>query len=156
VLAVSSFFLQRFWSAVNQHYVHFYNFERPNQAVTCNNQPPRVKFPETPLLPSVPQTIDPDRWILELEGKTYKRRLDSSGRFHLGNQTYYVSKKLRGRSVVVWVNGGQHELEILVGGQPVKKLPIKGLKKKEMKFTEFLETMSHELEFFYLRGICAF
>jgi hypothetical protein len=129
---------------VNQRYVHFYNFERPNQAVTCNNQPPRVKFPETPLLPPVPQIIDPDRWILELDGKNYMRRLDPSGRFHLGNQTYYVSKKLRGRSVVVWVNGSQHELEILIGGQLVKKLPIKGLKKKEMKFTEYLEMMSHE------------
>lgn len=112
--------------------------------MTCGNQPPRVKFPQTPLLPPVRQTIDPDRWILELDGTSYKRRLNPSGRFQLGNQTYYVSKKPRGRSVVVWVNGGQHELEILIGGQLVKKLPIKGLKKKEMKFTEYLEMMSHE------------
>ena len=44
---------------VNQRYVRFYNLERPNQAITCGNQPPRVKFPDRFALSSVPQTIDP-------------------------------------------------------------------------------------------------
>ena len=78
---------------VNQHYVHFYNFERPNQAMTCGNQPPRVKFPERPCLPPVPDTINTDRWLLAQSGKTYKRKLNSDGYFQLGNQTYYVQQK---------------------------------------------------------------
>jgi hypothetical protein len=56
---------------VNQRYVRFYNFERPNQAITCGNQPPRVKFPDAPALPPVPEIIDPDRWLLTLTGRTY-------------------------------------------------------------------------------------
>lgn len=73
---------------VNQRYVRFYNFERPNQAITCGNQPPRVKFPGMPFLTPVPSIIDPDRWLLALTGKTYKRKLDRNGCFQLGNQTY--------------------------------------------------------------------
>lgn len=78
---------------INRPYVHFYNFERPNQAITCGNQPPRMKFPHPPLLSPVPRTINPDHWLLALTGKTYKRRLDQNGCFQLGNQTYYVQKK---------------------------------------------------------------
>ena len=62
---------------VNQRYVRFYNFERPNQAITCGNQPPRAKFPDMPSLTPVPQTFDPNRWLSALTGKTYKRKLDS-------------------------------------------------------------------------------
>jgi hypothetical protein len=40
-----------------------YNQERPNQARSCGNQPPRVAFPAFPTLPAVPQTVDPDRWL---------------------------------------------------------------------------------------------
>lgn len=81
---------------VNQRYVHFYNFERPNQTIPCANQPPLVKFPQTPNLSAVPSTIDPDRWVLTLTGKTYQRKLDRNGCFQLGNQTYYIQKKLQG------------------------------------------------------------
>ncbi|MBK8419222.1 MAG: transposase [Anaerolineales bacterium] len=42
---------------VNKHYVQFYNFERPNQAITCGNQPPHVKFPEKPDLTPVPKPL---------------------------------------------------------------------------------------------------
>ncbi len=62
---------------ITRPYVHFYNFERPNQALTFTygNQPPRVKFRHPPHLSPVPETIDPDRWLLTLTGKTYKRRM---------------------------------------------------------------------------------
>lgn len=129
---------------VNQRYVQFYNFERPNQAMTCGNQPPRVKFPELPQLSPVPQTIDPDRWVVALTGKTYKRKLDGKGCFQLGNQTYYVQKKLRGHSVIVWVDGGRRELAIFANQQLIKKLPIKGLQNRIMNFPEYLELMCKE------------
>jgi hypothetical protein len=48
---------------INRSYVHFKNFERPNQAITCGNQAPRVKFPKTPLLSPVPQSIDPGQTV---------------------------------------------------------------------------------------------
>jgi len=129
---------------VNQRYVHFYNFERPNQAVTCGNQPPLVKFPHTPNLLPLPQTIDPDRWVLALTGKTYKRKLDGKGCFQLGNQTYYVQQKRHGQSVIVWVDGRQRTLAVFANRQLIRQLPIKGLQNHTMKFPEYLELMCKE------------
>jgi hypothetical protein len=129
---------------INRPYVHFYNYERPNQAVTCGNQPPLVKFPNSPNLSPVPQTIDPDRWLLALSSKTYKRRLDRNGCFQLGNQTYYVQKKLHGHYVIVWVDGQRRELAIFADRQLVKKLPIKGMHNRLMNFPDYLELMCNE------------
>ena len=130
---------------VNQRYVRFYNLERPNQAITCGNQPPRVKFPDMPSLSSVPQTIDPDRWLSTLTGRTYKRRLDRKGCFQLGNQTYYVKQNLRGQMVLIWVDGQNQKLNVYVANQIlVKVLPIKGLQNRRMNFQEYLDVMCRE------------
>ena len=129
---------------VNQRYVHFYNFERPNQAITCGNQPPRTKFPARPCLPPVPHTVDPDRWLLAQSGKTYRRKLDSKGCFQLGNQTYYVKQNRHGQVVVVWVDGKQKTLHVFAGQVLVKSLPIKGLQNRLMNFQEYLELMCKE------------
>lgn len=40
---------------------YYYNYQRPNQARSCGNQPPRLVFPSLPALPPVPEMIDPDR-----------------------------------------------------------------------------------------------
>jgi hypothetical protein len=130
---------------VNQRYVYFYNFERPNQAITCGNQPPRVKFPDSPSLLPVPEIIDPDRWLSTLTGRTYKRRLDRKGCFQLGNQTYYVKQQLRGQIVLIWVDGQKKQLNVYVSnGKLVKTLPIKGLQNRKMNFQEYLDLMCKE------------
>ena len=131
---------------VNQPYVHFYNYERPNQAITCANQPPLVKFPHPPALSPVPVTIDPDRWLLQQTGKTYTRRLGRDGCFQLGNQTYYVQQQLHGRSVTIWVDGRQRELGIFIDGKVIKKLPIKGLLNRMMAFDAFVDWMAKEAD----------
>jgi len=131
---------------VNQPYVHFYNYERPNQAITCGNQPPLIKFSNPPALSPLPQTVDPDRWLLQQTGKTYTRKLGRDGCFQLGNQTYYVQQKLRGRSVTLWVDGQQRQLGILLDGKAIKKLPIKGLQHRRMTFNEFVDWMAKEAD----------
>jgi len=131
---------------VNQPYVHFYNYERPNQAITCGNQPPLIKFSNPPGLSPLPQTVDPDRWLLQQTGKTYTRKLGRDGCFQLGNQTYYVQQKLRGRSVTLWVDGQQRQLGILLDGKAIKKLPIKGLQHRRMTFNEFVDWMAKEAD----------
>ena len=132
--------------ASNTPYVHFYNYERPNQAITCGNQPPLVKFPNPPQLSPVPDTVDPDRWVLALTGKIFKRRLNPNGSFQLGNQSYYVSKKLHGRYATIQVNGQDRELTVSVDRQPVKQLSIKGLQNRMMTFVEFVDWMAKEAQ----------
>jgi len=129
---------------VNKHYVQFYNFERPNQAITCGNQPPHVKFPEMPNLTPVPETVDPDRWLMAQTGKTYKRKVDSKGCFQLGNQTYYVQQSRRGQVVVIWVDGQKRTLNVYKDKVVIKTLPIKGLQNCTMRFREYLDLMCKE------------
>ena len=129
---------------VNPRYVHFYNFERPNQALTCGTQPPRIKFPEKPCLPPVPHTVNPDRWLLAQSGKNYKRKLDSKGCFQLGNQTYSVKQNRRGQVVVIWVDGKQKSLHVFANRALIKSLPIKGLQNCLMNFQEYLDLMCKE------------
>jgi hypothetical protein len=100
-----------------------------------------VKFPNPPPLSPIPNTVDPDRWLLLQTGKTYTRRLDRNGTFQLGNQTYYVQQKLHGRSVTIWVDGRKKELDIFVGRRAFKKIPIKGLQNRLMDFPDYLELM---------------
>ena len=129
---------------VNDRYVRFYNYERPNQAITCGNQPPYVKFPEKPVLPAVPANIDPDRWLLSLSGKSYKRKLDSKGCFQLGNQTYYVQQSRHGQTVVIWVDGQKRRLNVVANRTQIKSLAIKGLQNRSMKFDEYLDLTCKE------------
>ena len=129
---------------VNLKYTRFYNLERPNQARTCGNQPPLVKFPEQPALTPVPETIDPERWLSTQTGKTYKRRLDRKGCFQLGNQTYYVQKKLRGQTVLIWVDGQKRTLHAYANKSLVKSLPVKGLQNRMMNFQKYIDLMCKE------------
>ena len=128
----------------NQRYVRFYNYERPNQAITCGNQPPLVKFPTPPNLTPVSQTIDPDRWLLALTGKTYKRKLDAKGCFKLGNQIYYVRQSQRGQTILVWVDGNKRMLNVFADKTLIKSLPIKGLINHPMSFQSYLELICKE------------
>jgi transposase InsO family protein len=47
------------------------NVERPNQAITCGNRPPRVAFPILPTRPAVPAFVDPDGWMRAAHGERY-------------------------------------------------------------------------------------
>jgi len=138
----------------NQRYVRFYNYESPNQAITYGNQPPRAKFPDSPSLPPVPQTIDPDRWLLALTGKTYKRKLDSTGSFQLGNQTYYVQQHYRGQMVLIWVDGKKRILNVFAKKALIKSLSIKGLINHPMNFQEYLDTICKEAISMWQRTQC--
>jgi len=101
---------------------------------------------DPPVLSPVPQTVDPDRWVLQQTGKTYTRRLGRDGCFQLGNQTYYVQQKLRGRFVTLWVDGQKRELGIFLAGTLIKQLPVKGLPNRRMAFEEFVDWMAKEAD----------
>src|SRR5512135_2503992 len=60
-----------------ERFLSHYNTERPNQARSCGNQPPRVACPTFPMLPAVPETIDPDRWLERLNGQAFVRKVQS-------------------------------------------------------------------------------
>ena len=129
---------------VNQEYVQHYNHERPSQALTCDNQPPRVAHPDEMQLPSLPEQVNPDAWLRKIHSKRYKRRIDYSGRVQIGKQKYYVQKKLKGRYVVLWVDAKNEEFAVELNKKFIKRIPIKGLYRQKMPYSEFLEMARKE------------
>jgi hypothetical protein len=95
-------------------------------------------------LSPVPETIDPDRWLSTLTGKTYKRKLDTKGCFQLGNQIYYVQQARHGQMIVLWVDGQKRTLNVYASETLIKSIPIKGLQNRMMKFHEYLDLICKE------------
>ncbi len=82
---------------VTEVFLTHYNGERPNQARSCGNQPPRVACPAFPTLPSVPETVDPDRWLVQMQKRAFARTIRAGGDLTINHQDYYVSRKLAGK-----------------------------------------------------------
>jgi hypothetical protein len=129
---------------VNQAYAYHYNYERPSQAITCQNQPPRVAFPYSLDLPRLPALVDPDAWVSKLHGRCYTRRINSNGQVQIGKQSYYINKKLSGRYVVLRIDGQKRHFVVEHKRQALKYLPIKGLFNQKMPFHDYLNVIREE------------
>ncbi|MBI5958564.1 MAG: integrase, partial [Chloroflexi bacterium] len=130
--------------AVTQIYIHHYNWERPNQAITCNNQPPRLAFPDLPSLPALPDQVDPDHWLAAVHGRRYQRRITSNGTIKIDNRAYYVKRDFRGQSVTILVDAAAHELVVEYHKRPIKRLPIRGLYNEPLDFETYYEAIRKE------------
>ena len=56
-------------------YRQFYNHDRANQSLACDNRPPYEAFPDLPALPCIPEMIDPDAWLEHYHRHIFKRRV---------------------------------------------------------------------------------
>lgn len=81
---------------ITAHFQHFSNAERPHQGVSCGTLPPRVAFPVLPVLPAVPQHVDPDQWLRQFHGQCYTRKIKHTGSVAIADTAYYIRHALRG------------------------------------------------------------
>ena len=121
-----------------------YNRERPNQARSCGNHPPRVACPAFPKLPAVPETVDPDRWLVQIDKHAFARTIRAGGDLSINHQDYYVSRGLAGQRVTCWVNAAGKCFDIWQPGGRIKSVPIKGLHGQAMPFEEYVVLMKRE------------
>ena len=131
-------------SEVTEAYFSHYHDDRPNQARSCGNQPPRVACPKFPRLPAVPQMVDPDRWLLAVDKRAFARTISISGHLTINHQDYYVSRKLAGQRGACWVNAAQKRFDIWQPGRQIKSIPIKGLHGKIIPFEEYVALMTQQ------------
>ncbi len=129
---------------VTEAFLTHYNSERPNQARSCGNQPPRVACSAFPTLPPVPQIVDPDRWLLQVNKQTFARTIRASGSLTINRQDYYVSRRLAGQRVTCWVNAAARQFDIWQPGVLIKSIPIKGLHGQSMPFEDYVTLMKRE------------
>jgi hypothetical protein len=126
--------------------------ERPNQAVSCHNQPPAVAFPDLPPLPSLPATVDPDRWLDVLHGQRYVRKVQPNGSVQIHTSTYYIDQARRGQYVSLRIDAAQRRLVVEEGDQVLKTLPIKGLVGERLALEDYLEHLCAEARSAMLMG----
>jgi hypothetical protein len=118
--------------------MHHYNLERPNQALSCGNKPPRTAFPDLPTLPSIPEQVDPTSWLQRLHMRPFARRMRPNGTIQLDNHVYYVKQSLAGQLVTVKVDAATRELLIEHHFTLLKRVPLQGILTHSVAFDEFL------------------
>jgi hypothetical protein len=129
---------------MNLNFHHHYNYERPNQALSCGNQPPRRAFPNLPTLPSLPDTVDPDRWLDDYDGQLFKRRVAANGTVRLDKHRYYIRRELRGRYVLLQIDAPNRQLQVLLNHEVIKTIPLKGLYQQPLPWPDYLRLIRAE------------
>jgi hypothetical protein len=129
---------------MNHDYRHHYNYQRPNQARSCGNQPPRQAVPDLPPLPPVPEIVDPTRWLEALHGQTFKRRVDAAGTIRLDKHRYYISRDRHKQTVLLQIDASQRQVNVLVEGEVIKTLPLKGLTQQPLPFDDYVRLIQAE------------
>jgi Integrase core domain len=119
-------------------------FQRPNQALSCGNMPPRTAFPTLPQLPAVPYRVDPDAWLSSLEGLHLERKVDRTGCVKLDLKHYYVSSKLKDHRVTLQVDASERRLQVYREAHLLKSVPLKGLVGQSLSFERFVELMAQQ------------
>ena len=122
----------------------FYNTERANQALSCQNRPPQVAFPDLSPLPSLPEQVDPDGWLLAYHGRLFRRRVAANGVVLVDRYRYFVGKPYAGQRIALRLDAHQHVLQVIHQGRLVKTLPLKGLFNEKLSFQAYLQAMLEE------------
>ena len=120
-----------------QAFATHYTTERPNQALSCGNQPPRVAFPDLPRLPALPIIVDPDAWLTHVHRQHFIRKVRQNGTVRLAERSYYIHMNMIGQYVDLCVDAHQQVFVVWHRQQILKQLPIKGLHKTLLPFEQF-------------------
>ena len=127
--------------AVTADFVRQYNEQRPNQARSCGNRPPRTAFPELPSRPALPATVDPDAWLRTIDGRSFARKVRHDGTVTLDGDRYYVGQKLVGQPVVLRVRAADHTLDVLHRQQVLRQVRLKGLREAALPLDDYVALM---------------
>jgi hypothetical protein len=141
--------------AVTAAFLTHYNWVRPNQARTCRNVPPRVAYPALPTLPQLPEGVDPDRWLDDVDGQAFARSVQPNGNGLVDLRPYSIRQALAGRQVVLVVRAAERVFDVWLGRARLKAVPIKGLYGQRLPFEQYAERMQEEARSDYRRWLYA-
>lgn len=130
--------------ACTEAYHQHYNHERPSQALSCQNQPPREAFPDAHTCRCLPERVDPDRWLFGAAKRLYKRRVNANGSIQIGGYRYYISKALARQQVALRIQPAEKEFQVFQEQKLVKTIPIKGLCHGEMPLADYVKLICRQ------------
>ena len=126
---------------VTAAFAQHYNWSRPHQGRSCGNRPPRVAFATLPELPTVPDLVDPDRWLQVRDGLHLVRKVRRDGSVRVDLKSYYVGRALAGQHVALHLSAAKRALLVVHERRVIKTLPLKGLTGKPLRFEAFVQLM---------------
>ena len=126
---------------VTAAFAQHYNWSRPHQGRSCGNRPPRVAFATLPELPTVPDLVDPDRWLQVRDGLHLVRKVRRDGTVRVDLKSYYVSRALAGQHVSLHLSAAKRAWLVVHEQQVLKTLPLKGLTGQVVRFEAFVQLM---------------
>jgi hypothetical protein len=103
-----------------------------------------VACPAFPTLPPVPQTVDPDRWLLQMNKRAFARTIRADGKLTINHHDYYVGRNLAGQRVTCSLNAAEKCFDIWQPQGRIKSAPIKGLYGQTIPFEEYVALMKGE------------
>jgi hypothetical protein len=126
---------------VTEEFQKHYNEERPHQGRSCCNRPPAVAHPVLPKRPTLPETVDPDRWLQALDGRWYPRRVKRDGCIQVDGTSYYIKQALAAHRIMLRLNATTRCFDVFLGESFVKSVPIKGLRGELMALEVYIDLM---------------
>jgi hypothetical protein len=80
-----------------EEFLQHYNHQRPHQGTACGNRPPQTAFPNLPVLPPVPDRVNPDRWLETIGGQAFAQKVGGDFSVDVDEEPYYISQALAGQ-----------------------------------------------------------
>lgn len=131
--------------AALEAFPHYHYTERIHLGRACQGKTPDTAFPDLPVLPSLPETVDPNAWLNAQHGRVFRRRIRANGTIQVDKHVYYIDRKLGKRPVLVHLDAERHCLWVTIDGQPWEKpLPLKGLQADPMDLQAYLKVLQAE------------
>lgn len=121
-----------------------YNVERPNQAITCQDRPPAEAIGDVPMLPRLPDEVDPDSWVSYWDGQVFRRTVPSNGSVSVDNFRYYIGRQYKGQRVLLKIDADEKLFVAYRKDKELKKVPIKGLAHGLMPFEDYLPYITQQ------------
>jgi hypothetical protein len=125
-------------------YLKHYNEERPNQARSCQNQPPRIAFPDAKTDRRLPHTIDPDHWLVAASRRMYRRRVTNNGSIQIGGHRYFIRRDLAKQEVALRLDPQEKQFQVFDGQTLIKTMPLKGLYHGRMETADYIGYICQE------------
>ncbi len=94
-----------------------------------------------PKRPTLPETVDPDRWLDALDGRWYPRRVKRDGCIQVDGTSYYIKQALAAHRIMLRLNATTRCFDVFLGESFVKSVPIKGLRGELMALEVYIDLM---------------
>jgi hypothetical protein len=109
-------------------------------------------YPTLPPRPSLPSTVDPDRWLAVLDGHRYVRKVRNTGSVTVDGMRYSVDQAWAGKYVSFQVAAAARAFVVEYREQAIKQVAIKGLVGERLPLQVYLEQIALEARSQFLVG----